>query len=339
MPRVVQIDNTRAAANKKMTAGMPGCKRFKDLPGDPEGLLKTIGVERVQWTNPDGITGNPGAKPVERSFGTGGIHEMVRTNPRFHGRGYSRKTAVPVDEIREVVAEEVARFNAREGRRSPICNGKSLEQALREDFEDPTNEVRVLAPEQREILKRVPVAVTPHKQTGEISFNPVSGAGKLGRLRYWSKDLARHRGRKPTAYYDPENLKAPVTVLDPDGRLACVAKHVGDVTFNDTAAAGEHARNKRRYVKATKVAAKAQKRMKAGKAAALSPKPEGAEPPEAGVVAPNFRQQVQVAGGDVVAPPPVEEYTEEQRRFDKRIIAMGDREIGFRKGVRGWLRW
>ena len=334
VPRVVQIDNTRAAANKKMTAGMPGRKRFKDLPGDPEGLLKTIGVERVQWTNPDRITGNPGAKPVERSFGIGGIHEMVRTNPRFHGRGYSRKTAVPADEFREIVAQEVARFNAREGRRSPICNGKSLEQAFREDFEDPTNEVRVLAPEQREILKRVPVAVTPSPGTGEISIR--LAPGELGRLRYWSEDLARHRGRKLTAYYDPENLKVPVTVLDPDGRLACVAEHVGDVAFNDTAAAGEHARNKRRYVKATKIAAKAQKRMKAGEAAALSPKPEGAEPPEAGVVAPNFRQQVRVAGGDVVAPPPVEEYTEEQRRFDERVIAMGDREIGFKEGVGGW---
>ena len=336
LPKVVQIDNTMAAANKAMTAGMKGRKRFKDRPGDPEGLLKTIGVEKVQWTNPDRITGNPGAKPVERSFGPGGIHEMVRTNPRFHGRGYSRKTAVPIDEFREVVADEVARFNAQEGRRSPICNGKSLEQAFREDFEDPAREVRVLAPEQRELLKRVPAAVTPSPGAGEISIR--LAPGELGRLRYWSKDLARHRGRKLTAYYDPENLKAPVTVLDPDGRLACVAEHLGDVAFNDAAAAKEHARNKRRHVKAAKAAAKAQKRMTSLQAAALSPKPEGAEPPEAGVAAPNFRQQVRVASGDVVAPPPVEEYTEEQRRFDERIIAMGDREIGFREGVGGWSR-
>ena len=337
VPRVMQIDNTRVAACKPMTGRMKGRKRFKDQPGDPEGLLKTIGVEKVQWTNPDRITGNAGAKPIERAFGIGGIHKMVRTNPLFHGRGYSKKTAVPADEFRKVVAQEVVRFNAREGRRSPICGGvKSFEQAFREDFEDPTNKPRVLAPEQREILKRVPVAVTPRGPTGEISFDPVPGTGKPGRVRYWSKDLLQHAGRKLTAYYDPENLKAPVTVLDPDGRLACDAENFGDVAFNDTAAAGEYARNRRRHVKATKVAARAAQRMSSVRAAALSPEPEGAETPEAGVIVPNFRQQVRVANGDVVAPPPVEEYTEEQRRFDERIIAMGDREIGFKEGVGGW---
>ena len=337
VPRVMQIDNTRVAACKPMTAGMKGRKRFKDQPHDPDGLLKTIGVEKVQWTNPDRIYGNPGAKPVERAFGIGGLHKMVRTNPLFHGRGYSRKTAVPADEFRKVVAQEVVRFNAREGRRSPICGGvKSFEQAFREDFEDPTNEVRVLAPEQREILKRVPVAVTPRGPTGEISFNPVPGTGKLGRVRYWSKDLLGHGGSKLTAYYDPENLKAPVTVLDSDGRLVCVAENFGDVAFNDTAAAGEYAKNRRRHVKASKVAATATQRMTSLQAAALSPKPEGAEAPEPGVVAPNFRQRVRVANGDVVASPPVGEYTEEERRFDERIIAMGDREIGFKEGVGGW---
>ena len=109
----------------------------KAYPGDPEGLLKTIGVERVQWTNPDKVTGNPGAKPVERAF--------------------------------------------------------------QEDFADPTNEVRKLAQEQREIL-----------------ILAVPGAGSLGRPRYWSADLARNKGRQLTAYYDPEDLKAPRRVPEPE---------------------------------------------------------------------------------------------------------------------------
>ena len=94
LPRVVQVDNTMVAACKAMTGGMKGRKRGKDRPGDPEGLLKSIGVERIQWTNPDKVTGNPGAKPIERSFGIGGIHKLVRTNSCFHGHGYSKKTAV-----------------------------------------------------------------------------------------------------------------------------------------------------------------------------------------------------------------------------------------------------
>ena len=335
LPRVVQVDNTRAAACKAMTAGMKGRKRFKDRLDDPEGLFKTIGVERIMWTDPDPITGNPGVKPVERAFGIGGIHEMVRTNPRFHGRGFSKKTAVPAEEFLEIVADEVARFNAREGRRSPICGGKlSFEQAFRKDFEHSTNEVRKLAPEQREILKRVPAAVTVNRRSGEIFVRVAPG--ELGKIRYWSKDLLRHGGRRLTAYYDPGDLKAPVTVLEPGGRLICVAEHLGDVAFSDTAAAKEHAKNKRRYVKATKRAAKAQQRMSSLEAAALSPKPEGVEPPEAGVVAPNFRQQVRVVNGGVVAPPAAEEYSEEERRHDKDVIAMGDRILGFREGAEGW---
>ena len=299
LPRVVQVDNTMVAACKAMTAGMKGRKRFKDRPGDPEGLLKTIGVERVQWTNPDKVTGNPGAKPVERAFGIGGIHKTVRTNPHLHNRGYNKKTAIPHEEFAEVVAQEVARFNAREERRSPVCNGKSFEQAFQEDFAHPTNEVRKLAPEQREILKRVPALVTPNRRTGEIFILAVPGAGSLGRPRYWTPDLARNKGRQLTAYYDPEDLKAPVTVFSPDGRLACIAEHVGDVAFNDTAAGKEHARNKRRYIKAAKAAARAEQRMTSLEAAAVSPRREGIEPPEPGVVSPNFRQQVRVVNGDV----------------------------------------
>ena len=157
---------------------MKGRKRGKDRPDDPEGLLKSIGVERIQWTNPDKVTGNPGAKPIERAF--------------------------------------------------------------REDFADPTNEVRKLAPEQRELLKRVPAAVTPNRRSGEISIQVAPGA--LGRLRYWSPELARYKGRQLTAYYDPEDLKAPVTVFALGGKLACVAENIGNVAFLDTAAAKEHAR-------------------------------------------------------------------------------------------------
>ena len=329
LPRVVQVDNTMVAACKAMTGGMKGRKRGKDRPDDPEGLLKSIGVERIQWTNPDKVTGNPGAKPIERAFGIGGIHKLVRTNPRFHGRGYSKKTAVSREEFEEAVAQEVPRFNAREGRRSPICSGKSLEQAFREDFADPTNEVRKLAPEQRELLKRVPAAVTPNRRSGEISIQVAPGA--LGRLRYWSPELARYKGRQLTAYYDPEDLKAPVTVFALGGKLACAAEHIGDVAFLDTAAAKEHARNQRRLVKHAKAAAKVEQRMTALEAAALTPKREGVQRPEPGVVAPNFNQRLKVASGAVAGPTQAEAdpdagRTEERNsRFDKVILDMGER--------------
>ena len=146
----------------------------------------------------------------------------------------------------------------------------------------------------------MPALVTPNRRTGEIFILAVPGAGSLGRPRYWTPDLARNKGRQLTAYYDPEDLKAPVTVFSPDGRLACIAEHIGDVAFNDTAAGKEHARNKRRYIKAAKAAARAEQRMTSLEAAALSPRREGVEPPEPGVIVPNFGQGLKVVNGEVV---------------------------------------
>ncbi len=200
LPRVVQVDNTMVAACKAMTGGMKGRKRGKDRPGDPEGLLKSIGVERIQWTNPDKVTGNPGAKPIERSFGIGGIHKLVRTNSCFHGHGYSKKTAV-----------------------------------------------------------------TPNRRSGEISIQAAPGA--LGRLRYWSPELARYKGRQLTAL----------------------------------------------------------------EAATLTPKREGVQRPEPGMVAPNFNQRLKVASGAVAGPTqaeadPAAGRTEERNsRFNKVILKMGER--------------
>ncbi|VEI46997.1 Bacteriophage Mu transposase [Actinobacillus equuli] len=39
IPRHITIDNTRAAANKWMTGGVPNRYRFKVKPDDPKGII------------------------------------------------------------------------------------------------------------------------------------------------------------------------------------------------------------------------------------------------------------------------------------------------------------
>ena len=121
-PEVVWVDNTMVAANKAMTARAPGRYRWRDKADDPLGLLFQLGIE-VRFTNPSKLLGNPGAKPIERSFGIGGIHDKVATHPKFLNRGYSRAKAIPYEEFASIVAAEVTRFNTQPKRRTAVCRG------------------------------------------------------------------------------------------------------------------------------------------------------------------------------------------------------------------------
>ena len=53
----------------------------------------------------------------------GGIHERVRTHPRFAERGYSSATAIDLDEFLAVLAEEVTAWNQKPKRRTLVCGG------------------------------------------------------------------------------------------------------------------------------------------------------------------------------------------------------------------------
>ena len=121
-PRLAWLDNTMAAANKAMTGRAPGRHRFTDKPTDPTGLLRQLDITPM-FTLPDKVMGNPGAKPIERSFGVGGLHDKVASHPQFIKRGYSKATAIPYAEFRAVVAEEVRRFNDQPRRQTPVCRG------------------------------------------------------------------------------------------------------------------------------------------------------------------------------------------------------------------------
>lgn len=307
-PRIAIIDNTKVAANKAMTGQAKNRHRFHSRPDDPMGLLPMLGIE-PQFTNPDKEMGNPGAKRIERAFGKGGLHEMIATNPRFRDRGYSQKTAIDFDELQEVTAFEVARFNARAGRQDAVCRGVlSYDQAFEESFSK--SEVRRLSESQRSLLLLMPEVATCDKQTGEIALKAASGP--WGKHRFWDEALVNFMGRKVVVYYDPENLAKDVSVHTLDGRFITTAQHKADMpVITSTADSREWMKEKGRYIKSNKKASKALSRM--DDIASYYPKTsQDTHVPEPGIVRPNFGQSRAVVDGVVV---------------DRRKIANGYEEV------------
>ena len=294
VPRVAQIDNTRVAANKAMTAGARGRHRFKSRDDDPLGILLQLDIQ-PQFTNPDHTQSNPGVKPIERAFRD--LHEAVRQNPKLLDRGYSRATAVPIDEFRAIVAEEIKRHNARKGRRSAVCGGKkSFDDVFFAAYKKAP--VRRATEAQRQLLLLMPEVVYASRAKGEIQLK--AGAGPTGKPRYWAEELIDHRASKLVAYYDPENLDNPLQVYTLAGQHICAAERISDTGFNDTAAAREWSKFNRRKMKSLKRIADDEARMSALEVAAHAPDaPDDLEIPEPGVVRGNFRQKTRVVNGQL----------------------------------------
>jgi hypothetical protein len=256
-PDHLYVDNTTVAANKLMTAGTEGRRRFKSDPEDGQGLLLMLGIE-VHFTNPDKETGNPGAKPIERAFGIGGLHEMVATNPSFVGRGFSKKTAITVEELRAVISHEVARHNAKTKRRNQACGGiLSFDQAWEAAITEQAP--RVLSERQRRLLLLSREVVRANSRDGHLALK--AGMGPHGRNRYWSAQLPDYAGKKLAVHYDPENLHADVHVYGLDGRYLFAAECLPSTGFNNTADGREWGKFKSRAIKAGKAKAAAEERM------------------------------------------------------------------------------
>jgi len=255
-PEEAWVDNTRAAANKTMTAGAKHRHRFKSDPNDGQGLLAMLGIE-LNWTSPNKETGNPGSKPIERSFGIGGIREMVLNNPRIiaAGSGRTRETAIDVALVREVMDEEVRRFNAQLGRRTQACHGVlSFDQAWEEGLKGYVP--RVLTAEQRGLLLMSREVVKLPSDRGQMYLK--AGRGPYGaRNAYWTPGLADYDGERVVVLYDPEDLHKDVQVYTLEGDFICMAEHMAGAGFKSADMGRDWHRLLTREAKAIKQAAKA----------------------------------------------------------------------------------
>ena len=292
IPEHTTIDNTRAAANKWMTGGVPNRYRFKVKEDDPLGLFPMLGI-KVHWTSVLNGKGHGQAKPIERAFGIGGIGEVVDKHPAFAGAytGHNTtakpenygSTAIPIEQFLKVLNEEVAAFNARENRRTEICGGiQSYDQAFNASYE--TAPIRKATAEQRRLWLMTAEAIRV-KQDGTLNLEAGSAIG-VGKNRYSSPALHEYGGHKIVVRFDPQKLHDTVHCYTLDGRYIDAAHCIEATGFGNTEAARCFNKHRKQFMRATKQASKATTRMTTLEVAQRLPETEQPEPPEASVVRP-----------------------------------------------------
>ncbi|MBF0546196.1 MAG: Mu transposase C-terminal domain-containing protein [Candidatus Riflebacteria bacterium] len=275
IPDEVYFDNGREFANKVTTGGATGRHRFKIKQEDPIGLLPMLGV-KIHWVT----VAHGQAKPIERAFRD--MCEDIAKHPAFAGAytGNSPMTkpenyksrAVSIAEFEKIVETEIAAHNARQGRRSGVCQGKSFEQVFNESY--ARSPIKKATTEQRRLCLLAAECVTAGKKNGEIEI--------FGN-RYWHESLATFRdekiaSRKVVVRFDPEHLQRPLAVYRLDGSFMCEAECVMRAGFNDAEAAKTHAKAKKHIVKAEKAKLAAERTLKTMEAARMLPEMAKPEP-------------------------------------------------------------
>lgn len=262
------VDNTLAMASKKMTAGAPGRKRFRDREGDPVGVMPKLGV-KVHFT----MVAHGQSKPIERPFRD--LADRISKHPAFSGAylgnnplnkpaNYGART-VTVGEVAHVVEQEILRHNAQANRRTAVCAGKlSFQAAFEASYQEAADQLRRLTPAQRRLLFLMSDRVTVDRRDGCV---------KLFGNRYWSEDLLKYRGGEVVVRYHPveRTLHDAVHVYGLNG------DYIGEVPcyhaagFADAEAAQRHNRARKQFTRTKKKLAEAGRHLDAAKVAAMVP--------------------------------------------------------------------
>lgn len=314
IPTDVFIDNGREFAAKWITGGIKNRFRFKIKDDDPLGVLPQLGVG-VHFTTP--YAGQ--SKPIERSFRD--LCEDVAKDPRFKGayvgsrpdrkpENYGSR-AVSRDEFMRVVAEGIAEFNAREGRRTPVARGRSFGDVFATSY--GAAPIRKATREQARLWLLGSQPLTAHRTHGELSFQG---------NKYWAdwcKDIA---GRKVVARFDPEDLHAGLHVYAKDGAYLGLAECREGVGFADLEGAKDVARQRSRLLRATRDQLRAQVALTDAQHRQLL---DGAAPGpsidiEAKIVAPDFKRKAPAGTMEPPAPMPARAMTEEEEAAHRQVV-------------------
>ncbi|MDH5638007.1 MAG: Mu transposase C-terminal domain-containing protein, partial [Nitrospinota bacterium] len=268
IPSHAYLDNGHSFSSKWLTGRIKNRFRFKIKEEEPAGILTSMGVE-VHWCTPY----HGQAKPIERTFRD--LCDYVSKHPALSGaytgnkptakpENYGSK-AVPLEEFKRVLNEEIICHNAREGRRSEVCDGKSLKQAFEKSY------VKVPIRKATENQRRLWLLAAEN-----VRVSRVDSSIRLMKNRFWASALADKGlyGEAVTVRFDPDNLGGGVFVYNQEGDYLCAADRIGVAGFNDATAAKEHNKTRRHYIKSTKAAAKSLKRMTAIEVAGSIPAPE-----------------------------------------------------------------
>jgi hypothetical protein len=279
IPRYIVIDNTLAAASKWITGQSPSRHRWRAKSDDVFGLITQLGAQHIATLPRVGGSSKPG----ERAGGD--WDRDIARHPALAGAwlGYKpearpedAREPVPFEIFRQIVEQEMAKHNARRGRRTPVCKGRSF----REVFDESLARVPENAPtrEQLRLCMLAAEKVTCHKIDGHI---------ELYKNKYWSETTAQLAGQQVVVRFDPEELQKEIYVYSLEGRGIGEAQCRAPVGFLDTAAGQEHGRRRRQNLKMHRAIAANQRSMSALElASALPQMPENNLP----VITNNVRQ-------------------------------------------------
>ncbi|MGD8172173.1 transposase domain-containing protein [Vibrio sp. TRT 21S02] len=313
IPKEITLDNTRAAANKWMTGGVPNRYRFKVKEDDPLGIIPMMGI-KLHWTSVILGKGHGQAKPIERAFGVGGLEEYIDKHPLLAGAytgpnpmakpdNYGSK-AIEAEDFLQAIAKGVEMYNAKQGRNTEVCKGfMSFNEAFNASYE--VAPIRKATQEQLHMMMLQAEAVRVSRH-GTVSLD--AGGSLQGRKnRYYHNDMMDYIGQKLVARFDPMKLHEAIEIYTLNGVRICTAECLEKVGFGDTQAAREHKRKRTQVTKANKIAAESQISVDALELAAMMKPLEEEVIPETKVVEP-FRP---VAIGNTAARVQVEEELDE----------------------------
>jgi transposase InsO family protein len=306
VPDACWLDNGRAFASKWITGGTPNRYRFRVREEDPAGILTTLGVE-IHWTTP--YAGQ--SKPIERMFRD--YCSDIAKDPRFAGAWTGNKpdakpenygsTAVPIETFLAVVAEGIAEYNARAGRRTDVAQGRSFDDVFHASYR--VSPIRRATEEQRRLWLLAAEGIRSRRD-GSIEL--------LGN-RFWSEQLVDFAQHKLIVRFDPQALHGEIHVYRLDGSYICSAPVIEAVGFADVEAARKHAHARSAWLKSQKAMLDAERVIGIDQVASLMPKAEEpAPPPETKVVRPMFG-----AGGTALAAIADEETDEHEDRVTAGI--------------------
>lgn len=287
VPKHITIDNTRAAANKWLTGGVPNRYRFKVKSDEPLGIIPMLGIQ-LHWSSVMFGKGHGQAKPIERAFSHGGLGELVDKHPLLAGAytganvlekpdNYNSKNAVDASVFLRALEQGIAMFNSKPNRNTEICNGViSFDEAFNDSYQSSV--IKKATTEQRRLLLLSSEAVTI-RQDGTFTID-AGGSIRGAKNRYYNERLIGIRPNKVVIRFDPRNLHDSALVYTLNGHFICDAQCLNRVAFGDTQAAREHKRQRTQFVKHHKGAAENQKRMSILEVQALLPPSEVPENPK-----------------------------------------------------------
>lgn len=187
VPQHCYFDNGRAFMSKYLTGHMKFRFRFKVREEDPVGVLTQLGIE-VHAVKPY----HGQSKPIERAWRD--LAEYISKHPACEGAYTGKNTvakpenygtkAVPIQEFRALVADQIRLHNMRDGRSSHTAQGRSLWETFRASYE--TSLVPRATEEQRRFCLMAGEGLTVHSKTAQIH---------LADNVYWSRELAGYAGR------------------------------------------------------------------------------------------------------------------------------------------------